>query len=489
MFRIDFFLLKISLYKSKHLLSDYEIKIYQNNQLFVSVLNNLLPISYVPIYNPPNNSNKILIYLNNVQIHLTKLFLNPDHSMIINDLKFSLFESSADINILNKSIQITNIITSFDKYIYWPKYATIVPEDRSVFIDYVGKLITSKNVRINLTKNLTKSLIFRILFNSKLLGSYMIKKFNLDMSKYVKISDHNLTLRNVFTRRLKPQYEIIITNPTNPTNPTKTNFYAVATSRLHYMKLEPTSFDNSYPNIIVKHSAFDHRKIINDKNFKPSELIVFRLAPQDYHHFYMPMDGILLDYYYMGDDYQSVSFDHMYSDNFNPLNDNFRLVMKFKHISKSGSKIGSKIGSNIFYLIIIGATIVGSIQIDDKLEINRVFYSTEHLGYFDFGGSTVVYMSDLEIELRPDIKYYSSNNIETYIEVFDKLSLDNMPETKSVNGLVNEFTRPVNEFTKLDKTSYKLNKIKQQIRYNKFNQNNSHIMILIIFIIFIIILY
>jgi hypothetical protein len=197
------------------------------------------------------------------------------------------------------------------------------------------------------------------------------------------------------------------------------------------LKQKPT-----YPNIIIKGSQFDHKKIIkSDPYFVPNFMIVFRLAPQDYHHFYMPSTGKLLNYYYMGDDYQSVGYDFMYSTRFNPLNDNFRLVLEFEHMnSKSDSKSYSS-KPDKFYLVIIGATTVGSIIIQPDLKIGQIYMSKQHLGYFDLGGSCVVFLTNKNIILRPDLISNSANNIETYFSVFDQIT--NLNNSNNLHNLHN----------------------------------------------------
>ena len=156
-------------------------------------------------------------------------------------------------------------------------------------------------------------------------------------------------------------------------------------------------------------------------------MIVFRLAPQDYHHWHMPIDGLLIDYYYMGDDYQSVNLNFIYSNYFNPLNDNYRLVLKFKYLNSDKH----------FYLVIIGATIVGSIC-TKKLVIGQLYNTFEHIGYFDLGGSCIVFLTDLEnLNIRSDLFYYSKYNIETYLQVYEQLT-NNIVQYPKLNNKMDQ---------------------------------------------------
>jgi phosphatidylserine decarboxylase len=408
---------------------DIELKIYKNHQIKCITLNNDIYLKLKS--NHVNFNENIYLEINNI-FHVINIFdnlikLNPNNPIIklsiikvmpkckkINPIIYDFTSNISISNMLISNIPIPitktpisnnlSVIKHVSNYIYFPKFQSLLPElvsNKSIFYK-INKYLNFKYFRIKLTK----LKILNLFFKSKYLGSKLIKKFNIDVDKFQITKPY--TLANVFTRRLKSIYENIpITN---------TNIYSPASSRVRFLLLDK-NLDQSYPNIIIKGSKFNHKKIINDELFIPQNIIIFRLGPQDYHHFYMPTSGILLDYYWMGDDYQSVNYDFIYSNKFNPLNDNFRLILKFKHIESK----------KIFYLIIIGATIVGSIC-TDELIIGKLYKTFEYLGWFDLGGSCMIFLSEKKILMRPDIIYYSKYHIETYLSVFDQINLSNTNE-------------------------------------------------------------
>jgi phosphatidylserine decarboxylase len=287
------------------------------------------------------------------------------------------------------------LLNNNKKFLYFPKYQTLLPEWQSqTDIFYmISNYLNFKLFRIWITH----FGLLKHIFNSKTIGKKMLTSYQINSDNY--IIKKPITFRNVFLRRLS--------NPLVPINNTSI-IYAPATSRVHYYNHKIDTLSN----ILIKNSLFRLNAIIKDQSFNPIHMIVFRLAPQDYHHFHMPIDGLLIDYYYLGDDYQSVNLNFIYSNKFNPLNDNYRLVLKYKYLNSDEH----------FYLVIIGATIVGSICVDN-LVINRIYRTYEHLGYFDLGGSCIVFLTDKnKLNIRPDLKYYSKYNIETYLQVYEQLT-------------------------------------------------------------------
>jgi phosphatidylserine decarboxylase len=376
--------------------------IYHNNNLFYKKINKSCFVKikldfdidylYMEI-----NKEKIVIHLPKHDNLYNKHLINTDLDIqIIKSIssiqKTNIFQPNHNHVVFNKK----SLIELYNNYLFFPKFKSLLPEWKSeteIFYK-ISDYFNFKSFRVSITKQK----LLNYIFNSGKIGKLFIKNFAINTNKYSIVKP--FTFRNVFTRRLY--------NERNPFYDTSYNIYSVASSRTHFYAI--SGLTNSKP--IIKGSKFDHKKIIkNDSTFNPDTMIVFRLAPQDYHHFYMPTTGILLNYYYLGDDLQSVGYEFLYSNRFNPLNDNFRLVLEFRHINNSKK----------FYLIIIGATMVGSIIVE-KLKIGSVYYTFQHLGYFDLGGSCVVFLSENNYKLRHDLIYYSKYQIETYLSVYDKIT-------------------------------------------------------------------
>jgi len=376
----------IKLYHNHHIIylngkNNYLIKLdYDIDNLYMEI--NKTKIIFNAIKFDINYTKKIHSTKSNIMISLKKL-LNKIHSEIIYPIN--------PIPIVQKHLN----------YLYFPKFKSLLPEWKSetnIFYK-ISDYLNLKSFRVGITN----FKLLELIFNSEYIGKKLIHNFSINIQKYNIVKPY--TFRNVFTRRLKSIYDHKpIYND---------NLYSVASSRVHYYK----TVLKSNSNIIIKGSKFDYKKIIkSNSNFEPKFMIVFRLAPQDYHHFYMPTTGKLINYYYMGDDFQSVGYDFIYSTRFNPLNDNFRLVLGFEHLNSTKR----------FYLVIIGATTVGSIIVE-KLRIGQIYLSKQYLGYFDLGGSCVVFLTEKDFILREDLMLNSATHIETYFSVFDEISnLNNM---------------------------------------------------------------
>lgn len=354
------------------------------------------------------STKRIIFNVNGINQKQTSIInFNNTNFLIIVEKKYSTKNQSSRVDHLK-----IPIIENEYHYLYFPKFKSLLPEwksDTNIFYK-ISDYFNLKSFRTGITH----LKLLKLVFNSEIIGKKLISNFSIDKSKYHISKPY--TFRNVFIRRLIPELEekVLFDN----------NLYSVASARVHLFKPNKSKYNKSksnkskqtYPDILIKGSKFDHKKIIkSDSKFEPKFMIVFRLAPQDYHHFYMPTSGKLKNYYYMGDDYQSVGYEFMYSKRFNPLNDNFRLVLEFEHLNSNKR----------FFLVIIGATIVGSIIIGNKLKIGHIYMSKQHLGHFDLGGSCVVFLSEDDIFIRSDLISNSANNIETYFSVYDKINQSN----------------------------------------------------------------
>jgi len=366
------------------------LKLFSDNYVYIINFNNINNMTSIPIKYYKN----IFIQYYDKSISLENIVLNKWYDIKNIKIKLShdqITNANEKYDNYNACIIKKPIYEYTKYYVYNLKFKTLIPDDNMSILHKFSECFNYKQFRVWITK----TTVMMIIFNSTLLGKYLINKANIDLTKYI-ISGY--TFRNIFNRRLKRKYE----QKTKLTS----DLYSAATSKIQYINTE-----KGFPNIIIKNSKFDYHKIIkHDLLFDPINLIIFRLSIYDYHHFYMPTSGILLDYYYLGDDFQSVGYKFIYSHMFNPLNDNFRLVLKFKYVDSEF----------IFYLIIIGSTIVGSIK-TEELIINKTYKTFEHMGNFDLGGSCIVFLTNKKIDIKKKIKYYSLKCIETYMTVFDKL--------------------------------------------------------------------
>ncbi|KAM0686083.1 phosphatidylserine decarboxylase, partial [Conglomerata obtusa] len=142
-----------------------------------------------------------------------------------------------------------------------------------------------------------------------------------------------------------------------------------------------------------------------DSNCKATSMSIFicRLAPQDYHRFHSPVKGIIKSIKNINGDYLTV---HPVSvRKTNVLTENIRTVLE----------IESNFGT--CYVIAIGAALVGSITI--TVNENDHVEAMSELGYFEFGGSTVVVLFKRQLRINNYILRNSLTGIETLIRVGD----------------------------------------------------------------------
>lgn len=164
-------------------------------------------------------------------------------------------------------------------------------------------------------------------------------------------------------------------------------------------------------------------------------LFIFRLAPQHYHRFHSPVTGRIVALKRVGTEYFSVD-PVVVRSRLNVYTRNVRVIVQMQTYTGS-----------TFFLAIIGATCVGSIQLSLPALMKRFSEETGHaelndhtlterahffrkpvpirmneeLGYFQYGGSTIVMSLPWEefqwaSSLRP-VRTHSAQHIETEVSV------------------------------------------------------------------------
>ena len=126
----------------------------------------------------------------------------------------------------------------------------------------------------------------------------------------------------------------------------------------------------------IKGQGFTIASLLQDKelakDYESGSLAIFRLAPQDYHRFHIPVDGKLGEIRHIKGTYYTV----------NPMS-----VRSHISVYSENNRCVTTIDSPVFdkvVVVMVGATMVGSIVPTRKQgeEVKR----REELGYFAFGG-------------------------------------------------------------------------------------------------------
>jgi len=205
------------------------------------------------------------------------------------------------------------------------------------------------------------------------------------------------TFNQFFYRKLKPSARKI----TEPSN----NKLAVcgADSRLNLF----VTVDEA-TKLWIKGNKFSLKGLLGDeglaKEYQNGSLAIWRLAPQDYHRFHSPVTGTLVSMQPFDGTYYTV----------NPIairanvdvyteNKRVRCVLKTPDFG------------DVIY-VAVGATMVGSVNFTKK--VGDSFNKGDELGYFAFGGSTVIVLfKNGTIKFEDDLVVNSEKPIETLVKL------------------------------------------------------------------------
>ena len=163
--------------------------------------------------------------------------------------------------------------------------------------------------------------------------------------------------------------------------------------------------------IWVKGRDYSLEKLFGDaypldaKRFKGGSMGIFRLAPQDYHRFHIPVDGILGTPKAIEGEYYTVNPMAIRSA-LDVYGENIRVVVP----------IDSAVHGRVMY-VCIGAMMVGSTVITRKPgeRVKRA----EELGYFKFGGSTIlVFFEPGKMVYDDDLIANGVGALETLVRFF-----------------------------------------------------------------------
>ncbi|WCJ18618.1 Phosphatidylserine decarboxylase proenzyme 2 [Euphorbia peplus] len=152
-------------------------------------------------------------------------------------------------------------------------------------------------------------------------------------------------------------------------------------------------------------------KEISSTTFADGSLVIFRLAPQDYHRFHSPVSGTIEQFVNVSGYLYTVNPIAVNSEYCNVFTDNKRVISIIST---------AEFGKVAF--VAIGATMVGSITFSRK-EGDYVKKGDE-LGYFSFGGSTVICVFEKgAIKLDEDLLVNSGRSLETLVRVGTSLGV------------------------------------------------------------------
>ncbi len=204
--------------------------------------------------------------------------------------------------------------------------------------------------------------------------SGFIQKFDIDMGEAEFDVKKYRTFNQFFTRKLKAEARAIAPGSDVLTAPADGQVLSIDEISAH------TVFG-------VKKHKFTLDKFLGDKKlaaqYEGGTMLIFRLAPWDYHRFHFPADGTPQKWKRIRGGYESVH-PIAYASGTQPLTQNERHLIKM-----NTDEFDDMI------MVPVGALCVGRIK--ETYKPHQRYAKGDEAGYFAFGGSTVVML------LRPGI--------------------------------------------------------------------------------------
>ena len=225
-----------------------------------------------------------------------------------------------------------------------------------------------------------------------------VKEYDVDIT--IAQKQNFKSFNDFFIRQLKPEARPIVSDSLAVASPAdgKILAYENVSNSDFYIKGVRFNVD----------SFLDNTELA--KKYKDGSMIVFRLAPPDYHRYHFPVSGMTSSSNIKIDgDYYSV----------NPL-----ALRKKAEIFWLNKREYGIVKSPIFgdvVMVEVGATMVGSmVQTYSGTTVKK----GQEKGYFKFGGSTVVLLFEKDqIKIDADLLTNTANSLETTIKMGEQIAI------------------------------------------------------------------
>lgn len=228
-----------------------------------------------------------------------------------------------------------------------------------------------------------------------------IEKFvafhQLDMTEVLHSTDQFKSFNEFFYRELKPG-----ARPASAPNNPNIIVSPADCRTVVFNRMEEAQ------KIWVKGREFNMKRLLGDaypedaKRYVNGALGIFRLAPQDYHRFHIPVDGVMGTPKTIEGEYYTVNPMAIRSA-LDVYGENVRVVIPIDSVAHGRVMV-----------ICVGAMMVGSTVITRKAGEN--VKRAEELGYFKFGGSTILLLfEDGAMKFDDDLVDNSNTALETLV--------------------------------------------------------------------------
>lgn len=220
-----------------------------------------------------------------------------------------------------------------------------------------------------------------------------VDTYDISMDDFIVPTGGYQSFNDFFIRKLKPDTRSIDRSAHTITAPADSKVYVIAN----------ISTDTTF---FVKHLPFNLEKFLGSadlaQQYRDGTLMIFRLAPYDYHRFHFPVDCTPSAPHTIPGKFESVN-PISFKSGIQPLTENERQITylateKFDTIA----------------MVAVGAMMVGKIV--PTFNPHNVYKKGDEAGYFAFGGSTVVLLFKKgTIKPLPLFLQHSSQGIETAV--------------------------------------------------------------------------
>jgi phosphatidylserine decarboxylase len=233
-----------------------------------------------------------------------------------------------------------------------------------IYINPIGNL-----VRFILNKKFI-SIFYGFLQKSKLSKRKIkpfIKKHNINMNEFETPSGGYQSFNDFFIRKLKTGARFIDQDPAIIVSPADSKLFVI-----------PHLSDETI--FFVKNKKFNLESLLKHKElaqrYVGGTIMVFRLAPYDYHRYHFPFDCQPSSPKLIHGLYDSVN-PIVYKAGYQPLTENERQLIMLK--------------TDKFFdvaMVCVGAMMVGKIK--QTYTPNKQYKKGDEVGYFEFGGSSLI---------------------------------------------------------------------------------------------------
>lgn len=259
---------------------------------------------------------------------------------------------------------------------------------------WLGRCIVRPLVRLRLFSRLYG------MYQSSWLSRFKIKKFiakhAIPMHEYQEPPEGYASFNDFFCRKLLPDVR--------PINHQKNVLISPADAKCWV--LPNVTKDTSF---FVKQTQFSIQSFLRDsflaEYFDAGTLVLFRLAPYDYHRFHAPVSGDYSNPIFLNGTLESVN-PIAFQKNLMPLVENERHLI-LVHSDFLNCKIA---------IVPVGAMFVGKIEYIHAFP--RKLTKGDELGYFAFGGSSIVLLFPHGVlQVRHDLVDYNAHGFELAVKM------------------------------------------------------------------------